>query len=99
MGAFFMVNKKKHRFDFKLTCVKQMADFYRSAGSISKEYGLTCSMVKNWFRTYEHAGAEGLRTRKGKRILSQSFKLDVLRSIEAESLSLSEAVLRFDLST
>jgi transposase len=93
------MGNKKHSFDFKLSCVKQMADFYRSADSISKEYGLTCSMVKRWYRVYEQAGSEGLRTRKGKLTLSPSFKLEVLNAIRLERLSLNEAVLRFGLST
>jgi hypothetical protein len=94
-----MTKKKKHSFDFKLHCVKQISDLHRSAESISKEHSLTCSMVKRWLITYEQIGAEGLRPRKKRRIFSPSFKFDVLRTIQIENLTLSEAVLRFDLST
>lgn len=94
-----MTKKKKHSFDFKLHCVKQILELHRSAESISKEHSLTCSMVKRWLITYEQIGLEGLRPRKKKRIFSPSFKFDVLRTIQVENLTLSEAVLRFDLST
>lgn len=94
-----MIKKKKHSFEFKLHCVKAMSEQYRSAKSLSKEYGITYSLFEDWFKVYEHQGASGLLPRKGKRIFSPSFKLEVLKTIREEKLSLKEACLRFDLST
>lgn len=94
-----MIKKKRHSFEFKLHCVKQMAEHSRSAKSIAREYGITYSLIEDWLRVYEHLGAPGLLPRKGKRVFSASFKLEVLKSIREEKLSLREACIRFDLST
>lgn len=94
-----MIKKKKHSFEFKLHCVQQMSEHYRSAKSIAKEYGITCSLVEDWFRLYDYHGSVGLLPRKGKRVFSSCFKLEVLKAIREENLSLSAACLRFELSS
>jgi|SRR5690606_3906443 len=94
-----MTKNKKHGFEFKLSCVKQMDEHYCSAESLGKELEISCSLLKTWYSIYKHRGAVGLLPRKGKRIFSPSFKLSVLTAIREESLSLSEARLRFDLSS
>ena len=94
-----MIKKKKHSPEFKLHCVRQMQEQYRSARSLSEEYGITYSLFEDWLRMYEHQGASGLLPRQGKRVFSPSFKLSVLRAIREEKLSLREAVLRFELSS
>lgn len=94
-----MNKKKTHSFEFKLSCVKQMDEQYRSAKSLSKELGITYSLLETWYRIFKHQGASGLLPRKGKRIFSPSFKLSVLRAIREERLSLKEARVRFDLSS
>ena len=94
-----MIKKKKHSPEFKLHCVRQMLEHYRSAKSLSSEYGITSSLIKDWLSIYEHSGATGLLPRKGKRVFSPSFKLCVLTAIREEKLSLREAVLRFELSS
>jgi transposase len=94
-----MKKKNRHSFEFKLYCVKQMSEHYRSAKSLGEEYGITYSLFEDWFRIYGHLGAAGLLPRKGKRVFSPSFKLAVLKSIREEKLSLRAAVLRFGLSS
>ena len=94
-----MIKKKKHSPEFKLHCVQQMLEQYRSAKSLSQEYGITYSLFEDWLRVYEHQGASGLLPRNGKRVFSPSFKLSVLTAIREEKLSLREAVLRFELSS
>lgn len=76
-----------------------MSEQYRSSKSLSTEYGITHSLFEDWFKIYEHQGAHGLLPRKGKRVFSPSFKLEVLKTISKENLTLREACLRFDLST
>ena len=99
LGAFFFFLKKTHSFEFKLSCVKQMDEHYRSAKSLGKELGITYSLLETWYRIYKHDGFAGLLPRRGKRIFSPSFKLSVLRAIREESLSLKEARVRFNLSS
>lgn len=94
-----MIKKKKHSPEFKLHCVRQMLEQYRSAKSLSNEYGITYSLFEDWLRLYEYHGASGLLPRKGKRVFIPSFKLSVLTAIREEKLSLREAVLRFELSS
>ena len=94
-----MIKKNKHSLAFKLHCVKQMTEQYRSARSLSEDYGITSSLFIDWLKSYEQNGASGLLPRKGKRVFSPSFKLSVLTAIRKEKLSLREAVLRFDLSS
>ncbi|MGN0002173.1 MAG: helix-turn-helix domain-containing protein [Sphingobacterium composti] len=76
-----MNKKKTHSFEFKLSCVKQMDEQYRSAKSLSKELEITYSLLETWYRIFKHQVASGLLPRKGKRIFSPSFKLSVLRTI------------------
>lgn len=76
-----------------------MDEHYRSAKSLSEEFGITYSLFETWYRIYKHRGASGLLPKKGKRIFSPSFKLEVLKTIREENLSLKEARVRFDLSS
>ena len=76
-----------------------MVEDYLSARSLSQELGISSSLLDTWYSIYKHHGAVGLLPGKGKRIFSPSFKLSVLTTIRKESLSLSEARLRFDLSS
>jgi len=94
-----MNKKKKHSFEFKLSCVKQMDEHYRSAKSLGRELGITYSLLDTWYKIYKYHGSAGLLPKKGKRIFSPSFKLSVLSAIREESLSLKEARVRFDLSS
>ncbi|WP_196861337.1 helix-turn-helix domain-containing protein, partial [Pedobacter sp. CAN_A7] len=43
-----MIKKKKHSFEFKLDCVKQMMEHHRSANSIAEEYGISSSLIEDW---------------------------------------------------
>lgn len=76
-----------------------MDERYRSAKSLGKEFGINYSQIDRWYSLYKHYGSAGLLPKKGKRIFSPSFKLDVLKTIREESLSLKEALVRFDLSS
>ncbi|WP_411028062.1 helix-turn-helix domain-containing protein [Sphingobacterium sp. SRCM116780] len=79
-----MIKKKKHSFAFKLHCVRQMSEQYRSAKSLSEEYGITNSLFKDWLSVYQHQGVPGLLSRKGKRVFSSQFKLSVLTAIHKD---------------
>lgn len=94
-----MNKKNKHSFEFKLSCVRQMDEHYRSAKSLGEEFGITYSLFETWYKIYKYQGESGLLPRKGKRHFSASFKLSVLTAIREESLSLKDARVRFDLSS
>lgn len=93
-----MIKKKKHSLEFKLSCMKQIIEEYRSAKSVANEFSLPISMVRRWHQQFMHSGIGGLLPRKGKRTFSPSFKAMVLQTIQQEHLSLDEALLRFNLS-
>lgn len=75
-----------------------MMEHHRSANSIAEEYGISSSLIEDWLLAHKHRGALGLLPRRGKRIFSSSFKLNVLQVVREENLSLREARIRFDLS-
>lgn len=76
-----------------------MEDQYRSSKSLGKELDITYSLLYIWYKIYKHSGPSGLLLRKGKRVFSSVFKLQVLTAIREENLSLKEARVRFDLSS
>lgn len=94
-----MKTRNNYSYEFKLGCVKQMEDQYRSSKSLGKELGITYSLLDIWYKIYKHSGPSGLLPRKGKRVFSSVFKLQVLTAIREENLSLKEARVRFDLSS
>lgn len=92
-----MIKNKRHSLDFKTGIVEKILRGESSVKIISKEHSLAHSMVRRWLKQFGTYGIEGLKSRKGKVLYSQSFKIDVLRTIEEENLSLMEAMLRFKL--
>ncbi|WP_425607797.1 helix-turn-helix domain-containing protein [Pinibacter soli] len=58
-----MIKRNSRSFEFKLSCVKQMSEHYRSAKSLGKEFGIAYSLFETWYRIYEHHGASGLLPR------------------------------------
>ncbi|MFD2905623.1 helix-turn-helix domain-containing protein [Sphingobacterium anhuiense] len=79
-----MNKKNKHSFEFKLSCVRQMDEHYRSAKSLGEEFGITYSLFETWYKIYKYQGESGLLPRKGERHFSASFKLSVLTAIREE---------------
>lgn len=92
-----MRKTKKHSLEFKLSAVDRILKGYSSAETIAKEHALSREMVRRWQKKFETFGIEGLKSRKGKAVYPQSFKISVLRTIQEENLSLMEAMLRFNL--
>jgi transposase len=93
-----MIEKKKHSFEFKLSCAEQITEGLRSSKSLAKEFSVTESMVRRWAKQFREFGKVGLAPRIGKRTFSASFKAMVLQTVQQENLSLDEALLRFNLS-
>ncbi|MGO3267324.1 MAG: L-dopachrome tautomerase-related protein [Sphingobacteriaceae bacterium] len=92
-----MRKNKKHSLEFKLSIVDRIVRGHVSAKTIAKEHSLSHDMVRCWQKRFESFGIEGLKSREGKAVYPQSFKISVLRTIQEENLSLMEAMLRFNL--
>lgn len=52
-----MNNKKKHSFEFKINCVKQMYGHYRSAKSIGNVFEVSCSLFDTCYKIDKFHGA------------------------------------------
>lgn len=92
-----MRKNKKHSLEFKLSLVDRIVQGHCPSRSIATEHSLSHDMVRRWQKQFESFGIEGLKPRGGNTVYPQSFKISVLHTIQEESLSLMEAMLRFNL--
>jgi transposase len=90
-----MSRKVKYDYEFKLHCVKEVLNRHRSIKSVSSEKGIHESNLYKWIMFYQKDGKKGLMPRQNQ-WYSLEFKLEVLRAIEKDHLSLSQACLRFN---
>jgi putative transposase len=88
-----MRKNKKHDFEFRLKIVEAVIRGRHTPGSISRKAGIRKSMVQRWVSFYRRFGMEGLKPISN--FYSADFRLDVVRTMKAESLSLFQASLRF----
>ena len=93
-----MERKVKYDYAFKLECVKLVLESHYSCESVSKEKGPNTSNIRKWVRFYKQYGKIGLLPRKNQNY-STAFKLKVLHSIVDDFLSLSEACLKFNITS
>ena len=91
-----MERKVKYDYEFKLECVKLVADKHYSCESVSKKKGISESNIRKWVSFYREYGKSGLLARKNQ-VYSIDFKLKVLSTIAKDSLSLREARLQFNI--
>ena len=93
-----MERKVKYDYAFKLECVQLVLEAYNSVNFVSKQKGLRHSNLSKWVELYKLYGNTGLLSKKNQSY-SIDFKLNVLQSIEKEHLSLSEARLKFNITS
>ena len=93
-----MERKVKYDYAFKLECVQLVLESHYSCESVSKEKGPNESNIRKWVGFYNQYGKTGLLPRKNQNY-STDFKLKVLQSIDADYLSLSEACLKFNVTS
>ena len=93
-----MERKVKYDYAFKLECVKLVLESHYSCKSVSKEKGPNTSNIRKWVGFYKQYGKIGLLPRKNQNY-STAFKLKVLNSIIDDFLSLSEACLKFNITS
>ena len=92
-----MERKVKYNLAFKLQCVKEVLEDYRSVSSISSREGFSESLLRKWISEYQSKGIDGLIPKHKNKKYSQSFKYNVLKTIERENLSLPDACLKFNI--
>ena len=93
-----MERKVKYDYAFKLECVQLVLESHYSCESVSKEKGPNESNIRKWVGFYNQYGKTGLLPRKNQNY-STDFKLKVLQSIDDDYLSLSEACLKFNVTS
>lgn len=91
-----MERKVKHSYEFKLECVELVVNKHYSCESASKEKGTSESNIRKWVSFYREYGKAGLLSRKNQ-VYPIDFKLKVIKSIDADLLSLRETRLRFNI--
>jgi transposase len=93
-----MERKAKYDYAFKLECVELVLKKHHSIVYVSKLKGLNESNIRKWVGFYKQYGKTGLLPRKNQNY-STDFKLKVLQSIDDAYLSLSEACLKFNITS
>ena len=88
-----MRKNKKHDFDFRLRIVREVIKGGHTPGSISRREGIRKSMVERWVSFYRSYGIDGLKPISNS--YSADFRVNVVRTMKAESLSLSQVCIRY----
>lgn len=91
-----MERKVKYDFAFKLECVELVLKKHYSVGYASKLKQIPKWNICKWVSFYKAYGEMGLLPRINQSY-SVEFKLNVLNTIEKESLSLMETGIRFNI--
>ena len=91
-----MERKVKYDYEFKLRCVNEVLKKGRSTESVAKSIGFSETNLRKWVNFYKKYGVEGLLSKPNQNY-NPSFKLNVLQTIQKDSLSLSEACVMFNI--
>lgn len=91
-----MERKVKYDYAFKLECVKLVISKHYSCEYVSKLKGPVKSNIQKWVSFYQKDGNSGLLPRKNQSY-SIDFKLNVIKTIKNESLSLWSSCLKFNI--
>jgi len=91
-----MNKRNKYNYAFRLRCVEAVLKDNRSVSEVARGGGFEGSNLRLWIGFYQRYGRSGLVS-GGKQHFDASFKLRVLKAIDAECLSLREACVRFNI--
>ena len=91
-----MERKDKYDYVFKLECVKLVLEKHYSYNYVSNQKGLNESNIRKWVGFYRQYGSSGLLPRKNQSY-SVNFKLNVLRAIDKDLLSLRDSSIKFNI--
>ena len=88
---------KKHTYEDRLKYMKLLEEGY-SVRHIATHYGISCHLLDVLWKKYQKEGPSGLR--KKQYVLTDGlYRETVLRDIENNCLTLSEAAIKYDVST
>lgn len=85
----------KYDEQFKLSVVQSYEQGTDGLISVAHRYGLDHAMVRRWVQAYQHHGLEGLRKKFSH--YDAEFKLSILRRMQQESLSATQAIALFNI--
>jgi transposase len=91
-----MERKVKYDYTFKLECVKVVLEKHYSCNYVSNQKGLNESNIRKWVGFYRQYGDIGLLPRKNQSY-SVNFKVEVLKAVYKDFLSLRDASIRFNI--
>jgi transposase len=91
-----MERKVKYDYVFKLECVKLVLEKHYSCNYVSNQKGLNESNIRKWVGFYRQYGCSGLLPRKNQSY-SVSFKLNVLKAIDKDLMSLRDSIIKFNI--
>jgi len=94
-----MERKLKYDLAFKLQCVKEVLEDYTFVNSISSRQGFNEKLLHKWISDYQFKEINSLIPKHKDNKYSQSFKYNVLKSIERENLSLRAACSKFNIAS
>lgn len=89
-----MQKNRKHNFEFRLRIVEEVIKGRYAINRISQKEKISSSLVKRWVGFYRKFGIKGLEPATKR--YDGNFRLQVVRTQKAESLSLLQACLRFN---
>ena len=91
-----MERKVKYDYVFKLECVKLVLEKHYSYNYVFKQKRANESNIRKWVGFYRQYGCSCLLPRK-KQNYSVSFKLNVLKAIDKDLMSLRDSIIKFNI--
>jgi transposase-like protein len=88
---------KKHSVEDRIKYMKMLEDGY-SIQSISKQYGINCNLLSVLWIKYQKDGLSAL-AKKQYTITDGTYRESIIRDIEDNCLSLSEAAIKYNVCT
>lgn len=86
----------KYSNELKLEIVKYCIEKYHSSTEAAKHFNVDVSQVKIWIRKYREHGIKGL-IRQQKQIYTGEFRVNVVKYMHNNHLSLKETSVKFNL--
>ncbi|HAT56973.1 MAG TPA: hypothetical protein DCS74_05300 [Veillonellaceae bacterium] len=83
----------KYPEEMRIKIAKAVVEEGRTANQLSKEFPAPLYMIKRWAKLYRYKGADALRICR--RTYSREFKLQVIKYMRENHLSIKEASARF----
>ena len=87
----------KHSLDLKLEVAKVVLSGPNGHKRVAARYGLSPTMVRRWASRYKSHGLAGLK--KPYALYTLETRFQAVQSVQAEGLSLSETILKFNIPT